>query len=169
MPRRTANKAPSAFHTVCSQTHGHRTQKSLQEAFGKELGAPCTCQLIPKTRQKVLTPEKQITSLGPATETDHMGQDHLRGMVLLVPAPIARGGRIPHGEASNRPVVYGTLRQLPQPAAAAIKALSRERHHHLRCSVPLNLAGGALVQVPPHTSRRCTLDPPPPPGTKGFP
>ena len=68
MPRGTASKAPSPFHIVPSRTHIHRRQISLEEVVGKELGAPYTCKFIPETGQIVLTPEKESTSPGSATE-----------------------------------------------------------------------------------------------------
>ena len=115
-----ASALPSGpFHIVRSRTHINRRLKSLEEVVGQELGAPYTCQLIPQTREIVLTPEKESASR--ATEgTDPMRQDRMCGMALLITPPIADGGPIPHTASSNRrtrPNVYDTLRQPAQPAA----------------------------------------------------
>ena len=99
---------------------------SLEEVVGKELGAPYTCQLIPETRQIVLTPEKESTSPGSATEPtlwDKTVCTVWRFRLLHLSWTEAQYLTPQLATGVTWPDVYDTLRQVAQPPARALEAV----------------------------------------------
>ena len=114
------------------------------------------------------TSQEGEQATGSIEEADRVGQDHLRGIALLVTTLIADGGPIPHTAASIRRKVAGRLR-LPT-AVSSTSCLSprsgrRERHHHLCCTMLLANTGETFILTAAPYSLYNSLDPP---STIGF-
>ena len=85
-----------------------------------------------------------------------MGQDGLRSIALPVTIFVDEGPT-PNTAASSKPYV---AKSLPRPMAISStsnwspQSGRQERHHLLRCTMPLAPADHATTRVPAHTSRR---------------